>query len=238
VQDRNSSADKFPGFPTGRLQYTPIPDVFFSQILPAIDDLVEVKVTLHVLWQLYRKRNSLRTLSRTELLADADFIRGLGGAEALAEGLAAAIRRGTLVRLVIDPDQGQEQEEWYVANSQEGRRIVERIATGKPNVKPNVVFTPSTTDQPNIFALYEQTIGLLSPIIADELREAEQNYPTGWITEAFRIAAEQNVRKWVYVRRILERWAAEGKDDGANRRDPRTDGRSYIEGKYADLIQH
>jgi DnaD/phage-associated family protein len=93
-------------------------------------------------------------------------------------------------------------------------------------------------DRPNIFVLYEQTVGLLSPMIADELREAEQTYPAAWVADAFRIAAEHNVRKWAYVRRILERWSAEGKDDGTDRRDPRADRRRYIEGEYADIIQH
>jgi DNA replication protein len=229
--------NEFTGFPAGKLQYTPIPDVFFSQVLPTFDSLAEVKVTLHVLWRLYRKRGSPRTVSRAELLADADFMRGLGGEEALAAGLNAAVQRGTLLRLAVDAGRGPE--EWYLANSQEGRRTAERIAAGELGVTPIPAPAAPATEQPNIFVLYEQTVGLLSPIIADELREAEQTYPAAWIADAFRIAAEHNVRKWAYVRRILERWAAEGRDDGTDRRDPTAERRRrYIEGDYADLIQH
>jgi DnaD/phage-associated family protein len=68
-------------------------------------------------------------------------------------------------------------------------------------------------ERPNIFVLYEQNVGLLQPIIAEELQEAERAYPQEWIEEAFRIAVENNVRNWKYIRRILERWAAEGKDN-------------------------
>ena len=67
-------------------------------------------------------------------------------------------------------------------------------------------------ERPNIFQLYEQNIGLLQPIIAEQLQEAEDTYPAEWIEEAFTIAAEQNVRNWRYVRAILDRWLAEGRD--------------------------
>ena len=92
--------------------------------------------------------------------------------------------------------------------------------------------------RPNIFVLYEQNIGLLQPLIADELRQAERDYPTGWIEEAFRVAAEANVRRWSYVRAILERWSTEGRSDGTSQRDSDTDRRRYVEGKYADYIEY
>ena len=52
--------------------------------------------------------------------------------------------------------------------------------------------------------------------------------------EAFRLAAERNVRHWRYVRAILQRWAAQGKDDGKRGKDRRR----YIQGPYADYIEH
>lgn len=66
-------------------------------------------------------------------------------------------------------------------------------------------------ERPNIFTLYEQNIGLLSPIIADQLKDAADQYPAEWIEEAFRGAVEQNKRKWSYVRAILRRWETEGR---------------------------
>ena len=68
--------------------------------------------------------------------------------------------------------------------------------------------------RPNIFTLYEQNIGMLSPIITDELKEAEKHYPAQWIEDAFKEAVDLNKRNWRYISRILERWAAEGKIDG------------------------
>jgi DnaD/phage-associated family protein len=67
-----------------------------------------------------------------------------------------------------------------------------------------------------IFVLYEQNIGLLTPMIADELRDAEKTYPAEWIEDAMQEAVHLNKRSWRYVRRILERWRVEGRGGGRN----------------------
>lgn len=228
----------FPGFPDGRLRFTPVPDVFFSELLPAIDDLAELKVTLHCLWRLHRQRREPRYLSLSELCADGTLLASLDvedeRAVALLEAaLARAVTRGTLLRLV-DAEGGQA---WYFLNSEQGRQgfaAAQRgevsLAGATPGREPTLL-----VERPNIYKLYEQNIGLLQPLIADQLRDAEATYPEEWIEEAFRIAVEHNKRAWAYVRGILERWAREGKDGG-----PRLEGdrQRYIKGKYGDRIQH
>ena len=42
---------RFVGFPDGALAATPIPNLFFARVLPEIDSLAELKLTLHVLWR-------------------------------------------------------------------------------------------------------------------------------------------------------------------------------------------
>jgi DnaD/phage-associated family protein len=92
--------------------------------------------------------------------------------------------------------------------------------------------------RPNIFVLYEQNIGPLTPLLAEELMKAEDTYPVSWIEDAFREAVELNKRSWRYIQRILERWAAEGKTDETTRRTDEGDRRRFIEGEYADYIEH
>ena len=76
--------------------------------------------------------------------------------------------------------------------------------------------------------LYEQNIGMLTPMIADELRDAERHYPAEWIADAFREAVELNKRSWRYVVRILERWRVEGrKDSGRERRQGQVRGSTH-----------
>jgi DnaD/phage-associated family protein len=91
----------------------------------------------------------------------------------------------------------------------------------------------------DIFALYEQNIGLLTPMIAEELKEAEKTYPTAWIESAFKEAVSSNKRSWKYIARILERWLAEGKDDGKPGGHPKKgiDPDKYIKGKYGHLVR-
>jgi DnaD/phage-associated family protein len=74
-------------------------------------------------------------------------------------------------------------------------------------------------DRPDIFALYEQNVGLVQPLIAEELRAASELFPQAWIEEAFQQAVTYNKRSWRYVKRILERWATEGRDADAAARD-------------------
>jgi DnaD/phage-associated family protein len=90
----------------------------------------------------------------------------------------------------------------------------------------------------NIFALYEQNIGIITPMIAEELKEADKIYPPQWIEEAFREAVTLNKRSWRYIARILERWASEGKDSGEYKRDIKKDGPDkYVKGRYGHLVK-
>jgi len=226
----------FSGFPQGKLALTPLPDLFFGELLPLIDDLAELKVTLHVFWALNRRHSARKYIALQELLSDGGLLRGLEGlpvsaSEAARKGLEKAVARGTL--LCLQTPAGDER--FYFVNSAKGRRLFERaqgdeieLVPGSTLVQPAVV-----RERPNIFARYEQNVGLLQPIIAEELQEAERTYPQQWIEDAFRIAIENNVRNWKYIRRILERWAAEGKDEGREG----TSGKSWYE-EYKEYIDH
>lgn len=234
----------FAGFPAGRKRFTPVPDLFFSELLPHIDSMAELKVTLHVFWLVHRKKGPLRCVSREELVHDGVLLRGLKmpgrSPEAMVdEGLEKAVVRGTLLHLSTRTESGNEQD-WYFINSEEGREAADGVRRGELELALYTVLEEPQVEveRPNIFVLYEQNIGMLQPMIAEELQEAEQSYPAAWIEEAFKIAAEQNVRKWRYVRAILERWATEGKDDGEAGRGPEDDRYRVIEGKYKDYIKH
>lgn len=234
----------FVGFPAGKARFTPVPDVFFSELLSQIDNLPELKVTLHVIWLLHRQKGYPRCVSQDQLLHDGVLLGGLKAPgqspeELLRGGLERAVGRGTVLHLTATDGEGEDRE-WYFLNSEQGRRAVEKIRGGELSLGTSTALEEPhvEVERPNIFVLYEQNIGTLQPIIAEELLEAEEAYPAEWIEEAFRIAAEQNARKWGYVRAILERWATEGKDDGKARRDREEDRYRYIRGKYKDYIKH
>ncbi len=212
--------ESFEGFPAGDVRYTSLPDQFFSELLPAISDLAELKVTLHVFWLLHGQKGYPRYASGNRLRSDATLLKGLRGADetaisALERGLEQAVARGALLRLTTWRGRGTDTttDEWYFLNDAEGRRAYRAVKEGTLQLDVHVVPpTPSPAGRPVIYDLYERHIGLLSPIIAEELSEAAETCPARWIEEAFEIAVERGVRNWRYVRGILDRWMREGKN--------------------------
>ncbi len=215
----------FAGFPSGRDGNVPVPEAFFSAVLPEIEDSGELKLTLHLFALLYRKRGQPRCVSDRELLADKALLRALrrrGDPRPAEEKLYAALdmarRRGTLLRVRVRLD--GEIVSWYFFNTERNRRVVERLLQGDLSPARLLELEGSTTEgtsplieieRPTIFALYEQNIGLLVPLVAEQLTDAADRFPAEWIEEAFREAIAQNKRSWSYIRAILLRWETEGK---------------------------
>ena len=225
------SGGPFKGFPAGDVRQTPLPDQFFSQLLPAIGDLAELKVTLHVLWLLHQQKGYPRYVSARQLRSDAALLKGLHDVgetalDTLERGLEQAVARGTLLRLTTWQRQETEGatdgalvdasvDEWYFLNDSEGRQAYSQVNEGTLELDVHIVPSmPPSEERPTVYDLYERHIGLLSPLIAKELTEAVETYPAQWIEEAFEIAAERGVRRWRYIQGILERWQREGKDGG------------------------
>ncbi len=73
------------------------------------------------------------------------------------------------------------------------------------------------SSRPDIYTLYEQNIGSLTPILSERLREAEKLYPAAWVEEAFEEAVNYNRRSWAYIVRILENWANDGRERNGDR---------------------
>jgi DNA replication protein len=236
----------FAGFPPGRTPYVPVPEELFTQLAPEIEDAGELKLTLHLFWLLSRKHGSPRCASDRELLGDPVLRRALrrrGDPRPLEERLRAALElslaRGTLLRVRVRMD--DEIVGWYFFNTERSRQAVARLMDGSlsperllelegptagPRVEDGAHATPLRieVERPTIFALYEQNVGLLLPMVAEELRDAANSYPAEWIEDAFREAVQQNKRNWSYIRAILRRWESEGKggtSHGAHGRYPR-----------------
>lgn len=228
----------FNGFPPGKVRLTPIPAQFFAELLPEIDHLGELKVSLYAFWFLDRLEGEFRYLTAQDLREDKIFMSGLGPGDdaaraALDDALERAVIRGTLIK--VQPEEG---EALYFLNSPRGRAAVEALKAGAWS--PGEITRPEIrldAERPNIFRLYEQNIGPLTPMIAETLREAENTYPMDWIESAIRAAVEANVRKWRYVEAILKSRLERG-DDGTDRAKFEKDRQRYVKGEFGDLIEH
>jgi DnaD/phage-associated family protein len=86
-----------------------------------------------------------------------------------------------------------------------------------------------TGTPPNIFKLYEDNIGPITPMMAEILKADEAEYPPDWIEEAIRSAVAHNARSWKYVQAILKRRQKEGHRDEQHRRNDSQDPESYRE---------
>ncbi len=234
----------FGGFPA-KMLFTAVPEPFFSHLLPAMSDIAELKATLTVFRLIYRKRGSVRFVSMNELSGDAALMKGLAeeGQDArvnLAAALDKAVERGTILRTKMAADGISD--DIYFLNTESDRQTVANLRSGKmvlPGLKAvNEVNYPSPEPMPNVFTVYEENIGLLTPMVADELRDALKSYPETWIRDAIREATNNNKRKWSYVSAILERWGSEGKSDGTDRgHSKKADPDKYIKGKYGHMVQ-
>jgi DNA replication protein len=228
----------FSGFPEGPMRLTPVPNLFFSDLMPAIDHIGELKITLYAFWALSQKEGRFQYLIKAEMAADGLLLQSLqtkdlSGEEALDEALERAVARGTLIKATLDF--AESQDVLYVLNTPKGRAAMRSLERGewKPSGDPHAPVSLEI-ERPNIFTLYEQNIGPLTPMIAEQLRLAEREYPTRWLREAIQIAVENNVRKWRYVEAILEDWKTKGRDEREDLRDTEEARRRYLEGELGD----
>jgi len=224
----------FAGFQAGGKHYTRIPNEFFAEVLPIVDDLYELKAILYLFWKLSQGSGDVRYLRLDDALNDLVFLAGMGDDPAQQEkntrhGLRQAAQRGVLKEVEVKR-QGNT-ETWYFLNSSKGRQAVERLRRGDfSGLIHDIddVIIGLERERPNVFLLYEQNIGMVTPMLAEKLRQAERDYPQEWIQDAFSTAVEHNKRSWAYIHSILRRWSKDGKDT------PSQAGRSDRSGHSAD----
>jgi DnaD/phage-associated family protein len=248
------------GFPNSGLA-TAIPNQFFSRVLPQIESPEELVVSVYFFFAQQLpggpsgKRRSPRYLTKRELAADASLAQTLARLSPdsavaqvpspqhspshsqlttrnsqLERGLDLSVWRGTLLRAHIGA--GGREEELYVVNNPQNRKALEDLVATDLRLDDSLP-PAAKTNGSSIFALYEQNIRPITPLIADELKEAEERYPEDWIRDAFREAVSLNKANWRYIESILRRWEAEGKQHEKSERDPQVEWleRRYREGK-------
>jgi len=220
---------EFKGF-SDKETFTQIPDSFFQDILNDIEDAPELKVTLYVLWRIAHMESRSRSLCRSEILADRVFMSGIATVD-LDAGLEKAVQRGSLLK--VENEEGG----FYFMNSPRGRAAAEALEKGDWRAAARPASHPPHP-RPNIFSLYETSIGPLTPMLADALKDAEKIYSEEQIEEAFGEAVKRNKRSWRYVEAILRNRKEEENAKEQTGRDPQKDRRKYIEGKYSDFIEH
>jgi len=211
----------FKGFTDSEI-FTQIPDSFFRQLLNEIAEADELKVTLYALWRFEHME------SRVRFLREQDFAKIIPDP---GPALEKAVQRGSLLQVQKNAAA------FYFLNSPRGRAAAEAFAKGQRDVPEGAVQSNPPSERPNIFKLYEENIGPLTPLLADTLKDAEQTYPPEWVAEALEIAVKSNKRNWKYVEAILRRWKEEGYAKKQDRRDAKEPRGRDVARKVEDFLK-
>ncbi len=205
----------FKGFP-GIGKATAIPNVYFEMLLPQLREPGALLAFLWVSRLAQARAGEARFATADDVWANVAARKSLetmgGGRQGLEAGLRENVEIGALLAL---PMQGRGTTGMlYFVNNPSSRRAIARARAGQLQLVPDAVaLEPHRAERPGIFTLYEEHIGTITPLVAERLVAAVDLYEPEWIEDAFREAAERNVRNWRYIERILETWAQEGRDN-------------------------
>jgi len=216
--------NSFKGF-TDSETFTQVPDTFFRRVLKEIKDTNELKVTLYAIWWIDHMEGPFRAISETDF--DAKEL-GLSPSK-IHSGLEKAIERGSLLRSEYEASV------FYFLNSPRGQAAAKAFAKGQWRESTRIISAP--LERPNIFKLYEENIGPLTPLIADMLKEAEELYREEWFEEAFTIAVKNNKRNWRYVEAILKRWKEEGKNGKKDQQNSDKGSGRYTDSQFSEFLK-
>jgi DNA replication protein len=229
----------------------PVPDWFLEQAVRQIREIEELQVML-AYFRLSMDAHSGEPMLESALFSDPALNEALkleaaprNPVERIERGIELAVARDSLLRFTVSGEDTSERVAWLMVSSPENRVRLERYRSG-------VLAPPGMGDRndanvrvepvrPGVFQLYEQNIGLVTPIIADRLVEALELYPESWIEDAIAAAVSYNRRNWRYIQRILETWATEGRNHETDRRhQPNStafDPERHLRGEYAAVFR-
>ncbi len=232
---------EFQGFPSVG-KGTAIPNLFFETVLPRMQTPDELLAFLWVARLTQEQKGEARCVSDEDIWAHApardSFEAMANGREGLRAGLRACLDKGALLAVRLS-GKGVDQAAFFLNNPQ-SRRAISRARAGQLTIRPGAAVTPlRVDDRPDIFSLYEDHIGTITPLVAEKLMAAADTYPPDWIEDAFREAAEHNARNWRYVERILESWSMEGHGhETAPRSSFEEQKRRYLGGDLGNLARY
>ena len=209
------------GFPRG-VQFTPVPNPLLASLLETIDSLDELKVVLRTIHGLHKQRKVPASIGFDDLFSDRTVASMLGASghqleKVVETTIKSAANRGIL--LVVNDETGQRQ---ICLNTEPVRRALVRqgIDPAVTASKPAETWsdTESALTKLDAVTLYEQNVGYLTPVVAENIHTALEQHPEDEVMLAIQKAVEANARSWNYIAAILRRWATEGRpeelDDG------------------------
>jgi len=198
---------QFKGFTSGETRQLSLPEEFFSELLPGIDNLDELKLIILLLQALNLAEEGMGYFTINQLSQNAVIMENFNTEVGrLEHALQLASKDGAILKVDIDRIG-----EVFFLHTAKNQALVEGLVRGA--ISHSDLRSAGRITQPkNIFKLYEENIGLITPMMAEILKADEEEYSSEWIAEAIKIAVQRNARNWKYVQAILESWKKEGRD--------------------------
>ena len=188
-----------------------VPNAVLGRVLASINDADVIKIILRAVWLLERQRGYPRYISAEDLHRDRVLVGIFDGSDEIDRGLQAALEHGVLVEISIG---GQVR---LMLNTESAKRatlepsLVQNVGNAVGEIEDNgwdePARVPSVADA---FQAYEENIGSLSPMIRESILNSLEDFTDEDITQAIRIAVENESRSWSFVAGVLRRWARDG----------------------------
>jgi DNA replication protein len=214
----------FAGFPDDNTALVRLPLLFFTQLLPQMDNLDQLRLILYMFWHSEQQPSTIRYFRFIDFTTDPTLMEMMGDEVGLRSALAGLVN----LHAVLEAEMDWMDEVYFFINTPQGRAAVQAIQSGTwQDFSQDRQAINLLDESPNIFELYEKNIGVITPMMAEILKEDEEIYPASWIQVAIQIAVTRNVRTWKYVQAILKRWQTEGFGDEQNRQNDPQDPESY-----------
>ena len=145
----------------------------------------------------------------------------------LSETLQVLLKCGFLLQYISDAPE----KTLFLPGTPTGRERLEKLEKKQMTPEELKPSSMATRVRPNLFKLYEDNIGPLTPMVADLLQEDAREFPAEWFEDAIKEALSHNARKWSYVRAILKNWKENGREK-TNEKD------SHGLEKFKELYRH
>ena len=223
---------------------TLVPNTFFEKFIPNIEFIEDV---LTLLWCAYLMQDTAAAKKRNFFSAEEIWLTDgvehsytkIGiDKEKFFRSLERCAEQGFLSKVKID--QKNHTETVFLLSNPEN--LGESEDLGKVELGLNISFDTDDVESSlvtNLFELYEENFGVVSPIVAENLIEISRKYDFELIKLAFQEAARHGVGSWRYIERILENQEKEGYANETDRRDSfEARKNNYTGGKFGHFARY
>ena len=202
------SAQPIKGFPLADdYGTTRVPNSVLGRVLAEVEDPRTLKLILRAIWLLERQRGYPRFISVEDLRGDRILAAVINDDSIFSASLASAIARGVLLEVSVNSAQA------LMLNTESARRVSSDAFASieMPDEDSDGWDSPTASALPSdAFRAYEENIGVLSPMIRENILTALEDFTDEDIAYAVRIAVESESRSWSFVAGVLRRWLRDG----------------------------